>query len=175
MLRSLVQLILLGSVAYDSRPVSVRPVSVSCVDRGEAMMDDRESAAWFAPIRARARIVLDRAVSQHLLLKIPAPTVAELAKMIDHTLLKPEATPNMVEASCAEAREYRFASVCVNPVYVSLCARALKNSDVVVCSVIGFPLGASTSEIKAAEAQRAIADGALRDRYGHPRWLAAIG
>ena len=124
------------------------------------MIDDRESAAWFATIRARARDVLDRAVSQHLLPKVPAPTVAELAKMIDHTLLKPEATPKMVEALCAEAREYRFASVCVNPVYVSLCAQALKNSDVVVCSVIGFPLGASTSEIKAAEAKRAIADGA---------------
>ncbi len=124
------------------------------------MMDERGSTAWFADVQARARIVLDRGALQHPLPDVPAPTAAELAKMIDHTLLKPEATPSMVQALCAEAREHHFASVCVNPVYVPLCARALQNSDVVVCSVIGFPLGASTSQIKAAEARRAIDDGA---------------
>ncbi len=83
-----------------------------------------------------------------------------LAGMIDHTLLKPEATPAMVDQLCAEAAEHRFASVCVNPVHVRRCAAALEGTDVAVCSVAGFPLGANVSEIKALEAARAIEDGA---------------
>jgi deoxyribose-phosphate aldolase len=87
-------------------------------------------------------------------------TASELAHMIDHTLLKPEATPAQIDRLCAEARQYGFASACVNPVYVNRCAEALRGSAVKVCTVIGFPLGANTSEVKAFEAAKAIQDGA---------------
>lgn len=85
---------------------------------------------------------------------------SNLARMIDHTLLKPEATIKEIEDLCAEAREYNFASVCVNPGYVSLCSKLLKGSPVKVCTVIGFPLGANTTEIKRREAEIAIEQGA---------------
>lgn len=75
-----------------------------------------------------------------------------IASMIDHTLLKPEATPAQVEKLCAEAAEYHFASVCVNPVYIPLAARLLNGTGVKVCCVVGFPLGAIAPEQKAAEA-----------------------
>ncbi|NLD73632.1 MAG: deoxyribose-phosphate aldolase [Chloroflexi bacterium] len=87
-------------------------------------------------------------------------TRQQLAAMIDHTVLKPEATPEMIEQACAEAREYGFASVCVNPCYVARSARLLEGAQSVVCSVVGFPLGANVSAVKAYEAERAIADGA---------------
>ena len=83
-----------------------------------------------------------------------------LASYIDHTLLKPIATKADILKLCEEAKQYHFASVCVNPCWVSLCAEVLKNTDVKVCTVIGFPLGANTSEIKAAEAALAIKQGA---------------
>lgn len=84
----------------------------------------------------------------------------DLAKLIDHTLLKPEATKQQIEQLCAEAKKYGFASVCVNPCYVSLCARLLKDTRVKVCTVIGFPLGATTTAAKVLEAEHAIKDGA---------------
>ena len=80
--------------------------------------------------------------------------------MIDHTLLKPEATPAQVERLCAEAAEYHFASVCVNPVYIPLAARLLKGTGVKICCVVGFPLGAIAPEQKAAEAASCAAMGA---------------
>ena len=83
-----------------------------------------------------------------------------IASMIDHTLLKPEATPAQVEKLCAEAAEYHFASVCVNPVYIPLAARLLKDTGVKVCCVVGFPLGAIAPEQKAAEAESCAAMGA---------------
>ena len=86
-------------------------------------------------------------------------TQAELAAIIDHTLLRPTATRAQVEALCAEAREHRFASVCVNPSRVPL-ARACLQGQVPVCTVIGFPLGANRPTIKVAEAAQAVADGA---------------
>lgn len=82
------------------------------------------------------------------------------AKMIDHTLLKAEATKEQIVKLCEEAREYGFASVCVNPVWVNTAAEELKGSDVKVCTVIGFPLGASTAAVKAAETADAIQNGA---------------
>jgi deoxyribose-phosphate aldolase len=88
------------------------------------------------------------------------PQDLKLAGMIDHTLLKPDATPDQVAQLCFEARKYGFASVCVNPAWVSLCAQLLQGSPVKVCSVIGFPLGASAPEVKAFEAQKAIEQGA---------------
>jgi deoxyribose-phosphate aldolase len=84
----------------------------------------------------------------------------ELAKVIDHTILKPEATREQVVKLCNEAIENRFASVCVNPVNVEICAQLLKETDVKVCTVIGFPLGANTTKLKAFETEEAINDGA---------------
>lgn len=83
-----------------------------------------------------------------------------IAAMIDHTLLKPEAIPAQIEKLCAEAAEYHFASVCVNPVYIPLAARLLKGTGVKVCCVVGFPLGAIAPEQKAAEAASCAAMGA---------------
>lgn len=84
----------------------------------------------------------------------------KLASMIDHTILKPEAGKEQVETICREAREYGFASVCVNSSYVPLCAELLRDTEVKVCTVIGFPLGAMSTAAKAAEARQAILDGA---------------
>lgn len=82
------------------------------------------------------------------------------ASYIDHTLLKPEATEEQIKKICAEAKEYGFASVCVNPTWVSLAAEELKGASSKVCTVIGFPLGASTSATKAFETKDAITRGA---------------
>jgi deoxyribose-phosphate aldolase len=80
--------------------------------------------------------------------------------LIDHTLLKPEATHDQITQLCEEAREYGFAAVCVNPTNVKLAAELLKGSPVAVCTVIGFPLGATLPEVKAYEAQQTIHHGA---------------
>lgn len=85
---------------------------------------------------------------------------AELAALIDHTSLKPDATQAQIETLCAEARECGFATVCVNPVWVPVCARLLSDAQARVCTVVGFPLGATTSEVKTFETQRALAEGA---------------
>jgi len=86
--------------------------------------------------------------------------IRHLASMIDHTLLKPEATRAQVEQLCDEAKQYGFASVCVNPAHVRLCAQRLKGSPVKVCAVVGFPLGATLPEVKAFETQQALEAGA---------------
>jgi deoxyribose-phosphate aldolase len=85
---------------------------------------------------------------------------ADLAKLIDHTLLKPEATRDEVVKLCEEARKYRFASVCVNTTWVPLCKSLLAGTDVMVCAVVGFPLGAMTPTAKAYEAREAVRQGA---------------
>lgn len=82
------------------------------------------------------------------------------SKYIDHTLLKPEATQDQIEKLCQEAKQYDFASVCVNPYWVPFCKEELKDSDVIVCTVIGFPLGATSSASKAFETAHAIEQGA---------------
>ena len=84
----------------------------------------------------------------------------QLAKYIDHTLLKPDATRAQIEKLCDEARQYGFASVCVNPSRIALVAELLKGTDVTPCCVVGFPLGAIPSESKAAEAAVAVRNGA---------------
>jgi len=83
-----------------------------------------------------------------------------VAGMIDHTLLKPDATKREIETLCSEAKEFGFASVCVNPTWVATCARLVRGSSVAVCSVVGFPLGATTADTKQYETRRAIFDGA---------------
>nr|WP_107950299.1 deoxyribose-phosphate aldolase [Lysinibacillus parviboronicapiens] len=82
------------------------------------------------------------------------------ASMIDHTLLKAEATKAQIEKLCAEAKQFGFASVCVNPTWVKYSSELLQDSNVLVCTVIGFPLGANTPAVKAFEAKDAIANGA---------------
>ena len=84
----------------------------------------------------------------------------KLNKLIDHTLLKPEATKAQIEKLCSEAGEYDFKSVCVNPYYVKCAKELLQGSDVLVCTVIGFPLGQNTTDIKVAETKDAIKNGA---------------
>lgn len=101
---------------------------------------------------------VDRPREQNEVVSIDTP--ADLARLIDHTLLKPEATYNEIERLCAEARDYGFASVCVNPTNISLAARLLGDSPVKVCTVIGFPLGATTYQVKAVETKEAVASGA---------------
>ena len=90
----------------------------------------------------------------------PAAGPRRVADFVDHTLLKAEATRADIVKLCAEAREHRFAAVCVNPVWVDLCAGELAGTDVAVASVCGFPLGATTSDMKAAEAAEAVSRGA---------------
>lgn len=87
-------------------------------------------------------------------------TKASIAKTIDHTLLKPTATAEQIRELCAEARANHFASVCVNPKWVPLVAKELNNSDVLVCTVIGFPLGANPTDVKVEETKWAIKNGA---------------
>jgi deoxyribose-phosphate aldolase len=88
------------------------------------------------------------------------PSDGRLARAIDHTLLKPDATQDQIAQLCFEARKYHFASVCVNPAHVKLCAELLKGSGVPVCATIGFPLGATPTDVKVFEAQQCIRDGA---------------
>ena len=93
----------------------------------------------------------------------PAPDIknpSDLARVIDHTALKPDTPRAAIETLCDEARQYGFASVCVNPTWVPLCAERLSGADIDVCTVIGFPLGASSSVVKSYETDAAIQDGA---------------
>lgn len=85
----------------------------------------------------------------------------QLNKMIDHTLLKPQSSKEEILKLCEEAKAHDFKSVCVNPFWVSTCKKALEGSDVLVCTVIGFPLGANTTQCKVDETKDAVANGAL--------------
>jgi len=87
-------------------------------------------------------------------------TKEKMASLIDQTLLKPDATKNDIRRLCQEAMNYGFWSVCVNPSYISLAATILRDTEVKICSVVGFPLGANTPEVKALEAEKALRDGA---------------
>jgi len=108
---------------------------------------------------ARLQGVIDAGAAR---LGVHAPGGAPdgVAGLIDHTLLKPDATRTDIETLCREAAEHRFATVCVNPAWVALCARLLRSTPVGVCSVVGFPLGATTADVKHFETRRVIFDGA---------------
>jgi len=93
-------------------------------------------------------------------LDISSLTEEQLAKTIDHAVLKPSSTEVQIKEGCSIALKYKVAAICVNPCYVRLCADILKNSEVKVDAVIGFPLGANAPVMKKAEAQRAVEDGA---------------
>lgn len=107
----------------------------------------------------RLRGVLDAGASR-IGLHASGHVPGDVASLIDHTLLRPDATRSDIERLCREAAEYRFATVCVNPAWVRLAARLLRESGVRVCSVVGFPLGATTPDVKQYETRRAIFDGA---------------
>jgi deoxyribose-phosphate aldolase len=107
----------------------------------------------------RVRGVLDAGATR-LGLHAAQGGAGDLAGLIDHTLLKPDATATEIEKLCKEAAEWKFASVCINPTWVALAASKLRGSGVAVCTVIGFPLGATTPDVKQFEARRAIFDGA---------------
>jgi deoxyribose-phosphate aldolase len=107
----------------------------------------------------RLRGVLDAGASR-IGLHATGGAAGPVAGMIDHTLLKPDATKQEIEKLCREAAEYHFATVCVNPAWVALCASLLRGTGVGVCSVVGFPLGATTPDVKHYETRRVIFDGA---------------
>lgn len=107
----------------------------------------------------RVRGILDAGATR-IGLHASGGSAGGVATMIDHTLLKPDATRHEIETLCREAAQYEFASVCVNATWVATCARLLQGSRVKVCSVVGFPLGATTADTKQFETRRAIFDGA---------------
>jgi deoxyribose-phosphate aldolase len=108
----------------------------------------------------RMRRVVDAGASRIGVVLGEAPTARDWASLVDHTLLKPEASEADITRLCEEAAEYKFASVCVNPVWVKTSACVLRGSGVPVCTVVGFPLGATLPDVKAYETRRAIFDGA---------------
>jgi deoxyribose-phosphate aldolase len=107
----------------------------------------------------RLRGVLDAGASR-IGLHATGGAAGTVASMIDHTLLKPDATRQDIEKLCAEAAQFHFATVCVNPTWVALSSQLLRGSGVGVCSVVGFPLGATSADVKHYETRRAIFDGA---------------
>jgi deoxyribose-phosphate aldolase len=108
----------------------------------------------------RMHRVVDAGASRIGLVLGETASAKDWASLIDHTLLKPEATDEDIKRLCEEAARYRFASVCVNPSWVKVAACSLHGTGVPVCTVIGFPLGATLADVKAYEARRAIFDGA---------------
>jgi deoxyribose-phosphate aldolase len=120
---------------------------------GPSVGDDPDAAREFVRLGATGLTSVSPAEQ-------PGSIPGDLARYIDHTLLKPNATEEQIRALCAEALEFNFRSVCVNPTWVSLAAELLRGSEVLTCTVVGFPLGANEPEIKAMEARRAIRNGA---------------
>src|SRR6058998_2467946 len=106
------------------------------------------------------RILADAGAARVVTTMGYCPASDGLASLIDHTLLKPDATREDIERLCREAAQFCFASVCVNPNWVPLCRELLRGSGVKVCTVVGFPLGAHLSDVKAYEARRAVEQGA---------------
>jgi deoxyribose-phosphate aldolase len=120
---------------------------------GESVSDNPEAAREFVKLGATGLTCVAPA-------ERPGSIPGDLARYIDHTILKPNATEEQVRKLCAEALEFNFRSVCINPTWVSLAASLLRGSEVLTCTVVGFPLGANEPEIKAMEARRAIRNGA---------------
>lgn len=118
------------------------------------------TAPNFAQLIASAHTTLARRTTAPSSAEPPVMDAAQLAARIDHTLLKPDATESQIRQLCAEAQQYGFAAVCVNPTWVALCAELLSGGPVKVCTVIGFPLGATLTEVKAFEAAQAARLGA---------------
>jgi deoxyribose-phosphate aldolase len=140
------------------------PDSCSCRHTGASGAKDHGEACSCTNCREDqakiSKVVLDKGACRISATNAPGAQCGDLAPFIDHTLLKANATESEVATLCAEAREYHFASVCVNTSYVETCARLLEGSGVKVCCVVGFPLGAMTSESKAFETRDAVSHGA---------------
>jgi deoxyribose-phosphate aldolase len=117
-------------------------------------------SACFNRCPERMQRVVDAGAARIGVVLGEAATARDWAGFVDHTLLKPEATEADITRLCEEAARYRFASVCVNPSWVKTSACALRGSGVPVCTVVGFPLGATLADVKAYETRRAIFDGA---------------
>jgi deoxyribose-phosphate aldolase len=137
----------------------------------DLIVSEMATAVGRPPVRCRCHSVLDDCCPDRLrgVLDAGATRVGVhasggapegIASMIDHTLLKPDATRQQIEELCREAAQFKFATVCVNPTWVATCARLLAGSGVGVCSVVGFPLGATTADVKGYETRRVIFDGA---------------
>ena len=152
-----------GKVFSDSwrspQPPKPAPVSASSADADEDDHTGGENCRHCASA-GHSQSHLSELGVERIAMCHPTKNCSQIAKTVDHTLLKPNATQEEVAKLCEEAREYCFASVCVNPSYVALSARLLKGSGVKVCTVIGFPLGSTTPTVKGIEARDAIANGA---------------
>ena len=131
---------------------------IAALNGGDPCADCRGSCAAHSPDRVRSVVAngADRVSYRGQGSEVPM----DLAKFIDHTLLKPDATADDIDELCREAEEYGFASVCVNPAWVGRASRNLRGTEVRVASVVGFPFGATLPEIKAMEARRVLRDGA---------------
>jgi deoxyribose-phosphate aldolase len=134
--------------ALENRATAALEAACACHNVNDLCCPDRMSSFALAGVD-RFGLRADPSVFPH-----------GVASLIDHTLLKPEATQSDIERLCGEAREYGFATVCVNPTWVKLCATALRGAQARVCTVVGFPLGATLPEVKALEARRVIEEGA---------------
>jgi deoxyribose-phosphate aldolase len=130
---------------------------------GEGQVQDGAcgcGSACFNRCPERMQRVVDAGAARIGVVLGEAATARDWASLVDHTLLKPEASEADIQRLCEEAAQYHFASVCVNPVWVKACACWLRGSGVPVCTVVGFPLGATLADVKAYETRRAIFDGA---------------
>ena len=134
--------------ALDARPGHAIEAACACHNIVDGCCPDRMSSFALAGVD-RFGLRADPNVYPH-----------GVASLIDHTLLKPEATQSDIERLCSEARQYGFATVCVNPTWVAFCERALRGASARVCTVVGFPLGATLPEVKALETRRVIESGA---------------
>jgi deoxyribose-phosphate aldolase len=149
-----------------SQPTSTAKLALLPRDRGECNDDSapgEDCAGCGVCVVRRPWSV--RAMEGAGAMRIGAPpgvgaVPGDMAKLIDHTMLKPEATRDEIVKLCEEARKHRFASVCVNTTWVPLCKSLLAGSDVMVCCVVGFPLGAMSPNAKAYEAREAVRQGA---------------
>ncbi len=143
--------VIVRALQSDARKVCDEAVGGLCVDCGVCAV----------VCSGRVRQVIDAGASRLSARGVNAADVpADIAGYIDHTLLKPDATPAEIEKLCQEARQYHFAAVCVNPPFVRQCAELLRGSGVQVATVVGFPLGAHTTSTKVFETEQALVDGA---------------
>ena len=153
----------LNSIADELTRIIVRELEAAspsaCAGHPGGVCADCGSCAALCPDRTRHMV--DAGAGRITATGVRARDVPkDVAKFIDHTLLKPDATPTEIERLCQEAREYAFAAVCVNPSFAKMCADLLKGTGVAVAVVVGFPLGAHTTATKVFESEQAVVEGA---------------
>lgn len=167
-----------ATVSASAGAICAPHATVACADIEGAVLaelgDDPETLKCAAKVSQALEHAMRAGACRVGCVPTEAAKHAEIASYIDHTLLKPETTPDEIKRLCEEAKRYCFASVCVNTGYVALCRRLLRGSGVKVCCVVGFPLGACTTAAKANETRDAIADGADEiDMVVNIGWLKA--